>query len=236
MNISEPNIVYEDGALIAVAKPAGLVVHHDGRTDEPSLSDWILERYPSLRSVGGLHTLDNQRYEPRAGILHRLDRETSGILLIAKDDDTFYAVQRQFLSHSIVKTYLAIVEGRLEGEGVIDLPIGRSRSDFRRFATGDDARGTLRAARTVWRARKTSGTHTLLELLPETGRTHQLRVHMSAIGHPIVADRRYGTPVALGMERVALHAESLKFVHPKRGEMTVSAPIPDDFSAASEAI
>ena len=107
-------VLYEDEHLLAVDKPAGLVVHADGRTKEPTLSDWVLEKYPKQKDVGGMHTLDSGRYAPRAGILHRLDRETSGVLLIAKDDETFYFLQRQFLDHSIEKTYNAFVAGELE--------------------------------------------------------------------------------------------------------------------------
>src|SRR3989338_5618425 len=148
-------VLYEDEHLLAVDKPAGLVVHADGRTKEPTLSDWVLEKYPKQKDVGGMHTLDSGRYAPRAGILHRLDRETSGVLLIAKDDETFYFLQRQFLDHSIEKTYNAFVAGELEKkEGLIELPIGRSRSDFRRWTTGDDARGTLRKAETAYRVLK----------------------------------------------------------------------------------
>jgi 23S rRNA pseudouridine1911/1915/1917 synthase len=233
----EPSILHEDEQLIAVAKPAGLVVHADGRTVEPTLTDWVLARYPGLKDVGGLHTLDNERYAPRAGILHRLDRETSGVILIAKDDETFYFLQRQFLEHSIQKTYLAYIEGKLlQSEGTIDAPIGRSRSDFRKWATGSDARGTLRKSVTHFRELKTNGTYSLVELTPETGRTHQLRVHMHSLGHPIVADSRYGTRKALGFDRVALHAGTILFAHPNGKKMTISAPLPTDFVAAEKEI
>lgn len=226
----EPTIIYEDDALLAVNKPAGLVVHNDGRTAEPTLSDWLLERYPTLAPIGGLHTLDNERYVPRVGILHRLDRETSGVILIAKNDDAFYFVQRQFLDHSIQKTYLAYVEGVLpEKQGTIEFPIGRSRSDFRRFAIGEDARGTLRKATTSYRVIRELDNYSLVELMPKTGRTHQLRVHMRALGHPIVSDKRYGSTFALGFTRVALHASKLEFTHPDGNRMTASAPLPPDF-------
>ena len=151
----EPDIIFEDDRILAVNKPTGLVVHADGRTVEPTLSDWVLSRFPNLKDVGGMHTLDTGRYAPRAGILHRLDRETSGVILIAKNDETFYFLQRQFLDHSIVKSYLAFVQGTFtKKEGVINLPIGRSRTDFRQFTTGDDARGTLRKAETHFSVRK----------------------------------------------------------------------------------
>lgn len=229
----EPTIIYEDEVLLAVNKPAGLVVHADGRTEEPTLSDWLIKKYPDLKEVGGMHTLDTARYAPRVGILHRLDRETSGVILIAKNDETFYFIQRQFLDHSIQKTYLAFVEGVLEQEeGTINLPIGRSRTDFRQFTTGDDARGTLRKAETHFLVKKHNQAYSLVELSPKTGRTHQLRVHMRAIRHPIVADKRYGTVSALGFNRVALHAVKLNFTHQSGKRMEVEAPLPPDFLSA----
>lgn len=232
-------ILYEDEHLLAVNKPAGLVVHADGRTKEPTLADWVLEKYPQLKDVGGMHTLDSGRYAPRAGILHRLDRETSGVILIAQNDETFYFLQRQFLDHSIEKTYNAFVAGTLEKpEGVIDLPIGRSRSDFRQWSTGDDARGTLRKATTVYRVLKEGGGFSFLELKPTTGRTHQIRVHLKAIGHPIICDKRYGLPAqagsvcALGFDRLALHARAIRFLAPHGKELCIEAPLPIDFGEA----
>jgi len=231
----EPNIIFEDANMLVVDKPAGLVVHSDGRTAEPTLSDWVVAKYPLIKDVGGLHTLDSERYAPRAGILHRLDRETSGVIIIAKNDETFYFLQRQFLDHSIQKTYHAFVHGVPKArEGDIDLPIGRSRSDFRRWTTGDDARGTQRAAETHYRVLKENGTYSLLELRPKTGRTHQLRVHLLALGCPILCDDRYGTPAALGFERLALHALSLSIKIPSGEQKTFTAPLPPDFLSAAE--
>lgn len=232
--IPAPTIIHEDVHLIVVSKPAGLVVHTDGRTHEPTLTDWVLEHHPELKDIGGLHTLDSDRYAPRAGILHRLDRETSGIIAIAKDDETFYALQRQFLDRSIAKVYNAFVHGAPRPEaGRIDLPIGRSRSDFRRWATGDDARGTTRKALTAYHVLSEGESCSYLELRPETGRTHQLRVHLAAIGHPIVCDKRYGSPAALGFSRLALHATKLTLTLHGRA-MTFEAPLPVDFLDALE--
>lgn len=230
---SDVAILYEDENVLAVDKPAGLVVHADGRTKEPTLTDWVLEKYPGLKDVGGMHTLDSGRYAPRAGILHRLDRETSGVIVIAKNDETFYFLQRQFLDHSIEKTYNAFVEGALEQKkGVVELPIGRSRSDFRQWTTGDDARGTLRKATTAYRVLKEGNGLSFLELKPKTGRTHQLRVHLKAIGHPIVCDKRYGSLCALGFTRLALHARSLTLSLLDGSRVTVEAPFPSDFKTA----
>ncbi len=232
-----PMIIYEDGNLFVVDKPAGLVVHSDGRTKEPTLSDWVLEKYPELKDVGGLHTLDSGRYAPRAGILHRLDRETSGVIVIAKNDETFYFLQRQFLDRSIEKVYNAFIVGELEPkEGVIDLPIGRSRSDFRQWTTGADARGTLRKSTTHYHTKNTNGDFSFVELKPETGRTHQLRVHMRAVGHGIVCDARYGTPPALGFTRLALHARSLQLKLSSGEQHTFTAPFPADFLTAQKIV
>ncbi len=226
-------VLYEDVDMLAVDKPAGLVVHADGRTKEATLADWVLKKYPALKDVGGMHTLDAGRYVSRAGILHRLDRETSGVMVIAKNDETFYFLQRQFLDHSIEKTYNAFVVGELErSEGIIDLPIGRSRSDFRQWTTGKDARGTLRKAITNYRVLKHVRGFSFLELRPGTGRTHQLRVHLKAVGHPIVCDKRYGSACMLGFKRLALHARAIRFLDPSGKELSIESPLPTDFTVA----
>ena len=231
-----PTILYEDDDILALNKPAGLVVHADGRTVEPTLDEWVLRNYPDLKVVGGMHTLDNARYVPRAGILHRLDRDTSGVILVAKNDDSFYALQRQFLDRSIAKIYHAIVMGVPEPkEGTIGLPIGRSRSDFRKWTVPPDARGTLRAAQTLYRVLEEGGGYAVVECQPKTGRTHQIRVHMAAIGHPLVGDEKYGGKAAFGLLRPALHALELTFFHPsKKEKMTVRAPLPPDLTEAKE--
>jgi len=235
MSLLEPQIIYEDDDLILLNKPAGLVVHSDGRTEESTLVEWVLARYPTLTDVGGLHTLDNERYVVRAGILHRLDRETSGIVLIAKRDEIFYFLQRQFLDRSIEKIYKAFVHGiPLPEAGTIELPIGRSRSDFRRWATPPDARGTLRPATTEYKVMGSTEHISLVECKPKTGRTHQIRVHMTAIGHPLVADARYSGAPALGFQRLALHAESLEITLPSGVRQRFSAPYPPDFAHALE--
>ena len=207
-------ILFEDEYLLAINKPAGLVVHADGRTAESTLVDWVKEHYPNLESIGGLHTLDSERYVPRWGIVHRLDRETSGVILIAKEAQTFLDLQRQFVERKTVKTYHAITWGRFsEKAGIIDDPIGRSRSDFRQWTVGADARGTLRPAITEYRVLAEHDDCTFVELTPKTGRTHQLRVHLKSLGHPIIADNRYAPEKgsALGFTRLALHAQKILF-------------------------
>ena len=231
----EVPVIYEDENILAVNKPAGLVVHSDGRTKEETLTDWVLARYPALTDIGGLHTLDSGRYVPRAGILHRLDRETSGVIVIVKNDETFYFLQRQFLDHSIEKVYNAFVIGTPEpSEGEIDKPIGRSRSDFRQWTVGGEARGTMRPASTRYRVLKSGREYAFLKLTPKTGRTHQLRVHLLSLGYPILCDGRYGTPTGLGFKRLALHAAQLTFTLPGGERAIIEAPLPPDFEIALE--
>ena len=231
---SAPTILFEDARLLAINKPAGLVVHSDGRTEEPSLVDWVMEHYPELEEVGGLHTLDSGRYEKRWGIIHRLDRDTSGVLLIAKDAETFLDVQRQFIERKTEKTYHAIVWGTLpEKNGLIELPIGRSRVDFRQWAVAPIARGTLHPAITEYHVLGDYDGFTLVELHPKTGRTHQLRVHLLALGHPILVDTRYAPErgKALGFTRLALHAYNIRFTYQGQSH-EITAPYPEDFEGA----
>lgn len=244
MNYTGPEvkIIYEDEYVLAVNKPAGLVVHGDGRTIEPTLTEWVLDKYPELKDIGGLHTLDNERYTERAGILHRLDRETSGVILIAKTDDVFFKIQQQFLSHTIQKVYLAFCQNvPKQKEGSVEFEIGRSRSDYRQWTVAPMARGTLRKAHTDYKLIEqfeyNGKKYSLVEFMPKTGRTHQLRVHAKAAGFPILSDTRYETPAALGFNRVALHAEKLIFKHPVTEKvMELVADIPNDFIHAEEII
>ncbi len=227
--------IYEDEYFLAVNKPAGLVVHSDGRTDEPTLVDWLSFEYPELENIGGLHTLDNGRYEKRFGILHRIDRETSGVILIAKKDEVFWPVQQQFISHTIEKIYLAFCKNKPKQEkGVIDLEIGRSRVDYRQWTVPPNARGTLRKSITEYElilSGEVDGKeYSLIQFKPKTGRTHQIRVHAKASGFPILCDSRYEIESALGFDRVALHAFKLIFKHPTSGNIIeIEAPLPEDF-------
>jgi 23S rRNA pseudouridine1911/1915/1917 synthase len=225
-----PAILFEDDAFIVLDKPAGLVVHSDGRTTEPSVSEWLHARNPELKDIGGQHTLDSGRYLPRYGLLHRIDRETSGVILVAKNEKIFYDTQRQFLDRSIAKVYHAFVHGVPSPQkGVVSLSIGRSRKDFRQWTTGEEARGTLRPAVTEYTVIAEKDGISELELHPKTGRTHQIRVHMKALGHPLVSDKRYGGATALGFSRLALHARSLTLRMPDGSPRTFEAPFPADF-------
>ncbi len=231
-------ILYEDKDTLVINKPAGLVVHLDGRTQEKSLVSILLEAYPYLNGIGGMFEIEGKVFEPRSGIVHRLDRETSGTILIAKNQEAFEYYQKQFQGHEVVKTYHALVWGRCETEGVIDKAIGRGKEDFRVWSVGDEARGTMREAVTHYRALKSSDEISLVEFVPKTGRTHQIRVHSKSIGFPIVGDGLYGVSKdnPFGISRVALHAISLGFTNRDEKRIVVRAPYPQDFAEAIEQI
>lgn len=228
-------IIYENDDVVVINKPSGLIVHSDGRTIEPTLSDWVIENYPNTKEVGEPIVLSDGSEIKKYGIVHRLDRETSGVMLVAKNQDTFLFLKRQFQEREIKKVYRAIVYGTLkEVRGTIDKQIGKSRKDFRRFAVGKDVRGVLRDAVTEYKVLCSSGGFSYLELYPKTGRTHQIRVHLKAIGHPVVCDSLYAPKeeCAFNINRVALHALTISFSLRGGGKMRIDAPIPEDIKYA----
>ena len=215
------DIIYEDDALLVVNKPAGMVVHPALGHTSGTLVNAVLAHCPQIADVGGLE---------RAGIVHRLDKDTSGLVLIAKDEPTRAALQRQFKRRQVSKTYLALVEGPVEPrEGVIEAPVGRDKRQRKRMAVV--RRG--REARTVYRAIEYFANHTLLEVHPHTGRTHQVRVHLAWLGYPIVGDTVYGRRrQRLLRSRHFLHASRLRFTHPTTGEdVEFKAPLPSKLAA-----
>lgn len=229
-------ILYEDDEVLAVNKPAGLVVHPDGRTKEPTLSDWILEKYPTVQGVGESIPLTAGGAIEKWGIVHRLDRETSGVILIAKTQESFLNLKKQFQDRTIKKTYRTIAHGYFkEKEGTINKPIGRSTTDFRKRSAEYGARGDLREAVTDYRVLgegEVKGVKlSYLEVLPHTGRTHQIRVHLKAISHPILCDKLYAPKLLCNpqMGRVALHAFSVVSQSLGGALRRVEAPLPDDF-------
>lgn len=233
-------ILYEDKDILALSKPAGLVVHGDGRTVEPLLTDWIIKNYPKTKDVGEPVNMTNGTVIARPGIVHRLDRETSGVILVAKTAKGHAHLKEQFQARTVSKKYYAFVHGALEDKyGIINKPIGRSSKDFRKWTSGRAVRGELRPAETwysvVGDGRDDAGkVYTLLEAEPRTGRTHQIRVHMEEIHHPVVCDGLYGKgrENRIGFERTALHARYIKFTNLKGEEIEVEAPIPEDFTKA----
>lgn len=232
----EVPIIFEDDALLVLNKPAGLAVHEDGHTDGPFLTDWVRETRPEMVGVGETMRLQNGTEIDRPGVVHRLDRDTSGVLVLAKTQAAHVCLKAQFKNREIEKEYRALVWGELkEPHGTIDRPIGRSRNDFRVWSCGKDAGGTLRPATTRWTRLAAGGGFSYLSVEPKTGRTHQIRVHMKAIGHPLVCDTRYAPKrdCALGMERLALHAHALTLAHPNGTRMTFEAPEPEDLMGGS---
>jgi 23S rRNA pseudouridine1911/1915/1917 synthase len=233
-------ILYEDKDALVVNKTAGILVHHDARSKEKSLSDLILERYPEIKKVGEPWKAPTGELIYRPGIVHRLDKDTSGVLIVAKNQESFEFLKKQFQEQKIKKTYHAIVFGWLKNEkGTINKPIGRSPRDFRRYLAGRGARGTLREAVTEYKVLKKfedkeENKFTLVELSPKTGRTHQLRVHMKYLNHPIICDPLYlpNHPCYLGLKRMALHASTIEFKLPKGKMIKVEAKLPKDLSAA----
>jgi 23S rRNA pseudouridine1911/1915/1917 synthase len=231
----EPTILYEDSDIVAVNKPAGLVVHSDGKTDEPNLTDWVLKHYPEAKDVGEPGRTANGETILRPGIVHRLDRSTSGVMLVAKTQNAFEYLKKQFQEHTIKKTYHAFVFGEMkEKQGTIDRPIGRSSSDFRRWSAQRGARGEMRDAITNYKVLLKKDGYSFVEVSPETGRTHQIRVHFKAINYPLVADYLYAPDRenTLGLDRVALHSYEITFIDTLGKEHTINAPYPEDFKIA----
>ena len=230
-------ILYQDSDIIAINKPAGLVIHADGRTEEATLTDWISEQFPQTKGVGEPITLSSGEVIDRPGIVHRLDRDTSGVMLVALTQKGFEHLKVQFQDRTIDKKYNAFVYGLMkEEEGTIDRPIARSRKDFRLWSAQRGGRGEAREAVTDYKvlSRHESLGTTFIEASPQTGRTHQIRVHFKAISHPVVADPLYAPKQKplLGFKRLALHARSITFKSLANKEITVEAPYPPDFEFA----
>ena len=208
-------IVYEDDALIVVDKPPGLVVHPGAGNRSGTLQNALLHHAPKLASV------------PRAGIVHRLDKETSGLLVVAKTITAQTALVRQLAAHTVKRQYLALAAGDIARGGTVDAPIGRHptrRTTMAIVATG-------KAARTHYEVVERFGVATLLSCRLETGRTHQIRVHLASLGHPLIGDPAYGRRGPIAFARQALHAARLGLMHPVTGkECEWNSPLPSDFA------
>jgi 23S rRNA pseudouridine1911/1915/1917 synthase len=226
-------IIYEDGHTLVIDKPAGIMVHPDDRSDEETVADWLASHY-AMDGIGD---------KGREGIVHRLDRNTTGVLILAKDQIAYTTFKKQFKDHTARKVYRAIVEGNIKHEtGMISLPIARAKSDFRKRTIVDmfsgDARGEERNAMTRYKVLKRSTAsngkqYTYVEIFPLTGRTHQIRAHFRGIRHPIIGDDLYGSRE--GREdapRSMLHAYSLTIRIPGESEGSVEktfvAEVPQD--------
>jgi len=207
-----PKIIYQDENLLALDKPAGVSVQE--------LGDWLAVAHPGCQ------------------LAHRLDKDTTGLILVAKNQPTRDYLKQLFQTGGIKKTYLALVYGKVKNDsGAIDWPIGRSRKDPRKRIAGKGATGKLREALTEYQVKEKFPSYTLLEARPRTGRTHQIRVHLKALGYPIVADQLYAPTsmleksAALLIARQALHAARLEFVAPSGQSLKLESPLPSDFAA-----
>ena len=218
-------ILYEDKDILVINKPAGLVVHPDGRTQEPSVAEWFVKTYPESKDVG-----EKMGDVERSGIVHRIDRETSGCLILAKTKEGHAALKSQFQNREIEKIYHAFVYGSMkEDRGTINLKISRSKSDFRKRITDREGREAVTYFEVLKRG--PNNEWTFVEAKPKTGRTHQIRVHFKALHHPVVADSLYAPskPKVLGFERLALHARKIAFKNLKGEKIEITAPYPADF-------
>ena len=210
-------ILYEDADIVAVNKPAGLVTHSDGRTKEETAEDWFKDKYKE------------------GGYVHRLDRDTSGVLVFAKNEKAYEFLRKAFHDREVKKTYLALVHGiPKEKKGIIDFDIGRSRKDFRMRSAQPKAKGRLRESLTRYEVIGESGEYALLRVHPETGRTHQIRVHLKAINHPIIGDKLYAPKhhLALGISRLGLHAYEIDLPNLSGSRTVINSPIPPDLAPA----
>lgn len=233
-------ILYEDNDITVVNKPSGLSIHRDQfmKPEVVTLADWHAARSPEASEVGEPLRLPSGMLA-RPGVVHRLDRETSGVVLLVKNQEAHAHYKEQFHDRHAEKEYRAFVYGVLKEErGVIDRPIARSSKDFRLRSAQRGGKGTAREALTHFERISGNGTHSYVRLLPKTGRTHQLRVHMKAINHPIVCDKLYAPnhPCDLGCTRLALHAYTLTLTLQSGEQKTFTASLPAEFVAAEQAV
>ena len=211
-------IVYEDEDIAVVNKPRGMVVHPAAGHAQDTLVNVLMARLSSLSGING---------ELRPGIVHRIDKDTSGLLVVAKNDFAHQSLAAQIKEHSARRTYETVVRGRLrDDEGTVDAPIGRSRRDRKKMAVVSDGRDAV----THWQVITRYAGWTHVRCVLETGRTHQIRVHMAHIGHPVAGDPLYGGRDELSVGGQCLHARELELTHPRTGErMVFTTELPDYF-------
>jgi 23S rRNA pseudouridine1911/1915/1917 synthase len=224
-----PSILFEDKNILVINKPSGMVVHPYDYSTEDTLIDFLAMHAQEIFSFQNTVTLQDKRTINIGGIVHKLDRETSGVMVIAKNKETFEELRNQFTSHKIKKVYLVVIEGTISADALrINAPLGRNKKDYKQVAFPENPRGELREAITDLTVifRNTSKQLSLVKLEPVTGRTHQLRAHMNHIGHPIVGDKAYGS--THDSPRIMLHASKLTFILNNQ-ELTFEAPTPSEF-------
>jgi 23S rRNA pseudouridine1911/1915/1917 synthase len=222
------NIIYQDNDVLVIDKPAGLITFPEGNVTEKTLIDYLIDQYPELKNAGEA---------PRYGIVHRLDKNTSGIMLVAKSTEALNFFQKQFINRTIQKKYLALVTGVIkDANGTIDTLIGRSKSDPRKqaaHALGYKGKTGLREAITEYKVTNRFADYTLLDVNIKTGRKHQIRCHMAYIHHPIAGDLLYGftdSPKPAGLQRQFLHATYLRLMLPNGQTKEFQSDLPDDLA------
>lgn len=232
----EPRIIAETAEFLIVDKPAGLIVHSDGRTKEPSLAEWLLEKFSALAKVGEPWVSPQGETILLPGIVHRLDRTTSGIMLIAKTPEMYTHLKSEFQARRVEKAYRAYVYGHVEGEdGRIVAEIMRSKVPpkkwYARPCEENDPRAAITEWRLVARGESSGEKYSYIDVYPKTGRTHQIRVHLASIGYPIIADHLYAAdrPALFNFKRPALHAYVISFLLPSGEKVAYAAPMPSDF-------
>ena len=214
------NIIYEDNDIIVINKPKGMVVHPGNGNPDNTLVNAVLAHCKgSLSGIGG---------EIRPGIVHRIDKDTSGLIIVAKNDKSHINLSEQIKNHEVTKIYTALVKGNIsEDEATIDMPIGRDKKDRKKMSVTRDGKEAVSHIKVV----KRYGNYTLIRVKIDTGRTHQIRVHMAKIGHPVVGDEVYSSGKnEFGVKGQMLHSTILKFKHPISGkEIMLEAPLPQYF-------
>lgn len=241
-------IIFEDDVMLAITKPAGMVVNRAQSVQGRTVQDFMEERYPTLfdRSRSGASQITMRNGFPlkeadtfigRSGVVHRLDKETSGMLLLAKTEQAFFFLQDEFKERSTKKTYLAVVHGKMTPlDGTIDAPIGRLPWNRERFGILPEGRPSITNYHTISTCVKDGEELSVVEVYPQTGRTHQIRVHFKYINHPIVGDflyagRKTSRDDRLWASRVLLHAWKITFLHPMtKVPLELVSPIPDDIT------
>lgn len=222
----EPEILYEDGNLLIINKLSGIIVHPTiNNITKPSIASWFLQQYPFVFDVG--------EDQLRPGIVHRLDKETSGVLILAKNNSTFDYLKSLFKERQVKKKYIALVKGEIKKQqGIIDLPLIRSKkSPIKRKVVIKRDKG--KTALTEYKVLKRYQGYTLLEIFPKTGRTHQIRVHLASIGFPVVGDKIYGKlkkPEKLNLSHHFLHAQEISFISPFGKLLKIQASLPEDLN------
>lgn len=218
--MTDIKIIFEDNDILILDKPAGITVNRSDTTKGNTLQDWLQDKFQifNQKQVTG-----DEVFYQRTGIVHRIDKETSGILIVAKNREVFENLQKQFKDRIVKKTYIALSHGKMQGEGEIKVPVGRLPWNRKRFGVLSGGRDAVTKYKVVKNLILNSEPLTLLELYPQTGRTHQIRVHLKYLNHPVFADELYaGRKTARNdrkiLPRLFLHAFKISFNHPKTGE------------------